>query len=490
MRSGQFAKTALTFDDVLLVPRKSRVHPADADTRALFTRQIPLNIPIVSAAMDTVTDSNLAIAVAREGGIGVLHRNCSLEEQVRMVDNVKRSESGMIIDPITLRPNQPIRHALDLMSRYRIGGFPVTDDDGRLLGIVTNRDLRYVEDEDAEVQTVMTRAGLITAREGVTLEEAKRRLHERRIEKLPIVDEGGTLRGLITIKDINKVIQYPNACKDDLGRLRVAAAVTAPAHMEEADALIEANVDALAVDTAHGHSLAVIEAVEKIRARHEDIPIAAGNIATAEAAKDLIAAGADAVKVGIGPGSICTTRVVAGVGVPQITAILDCAEAAAEADIPVIADGGVRYSGDIAKAIGAGARSVMIGSLFAGVEESPGDTVIYQGRSFKVYRAMGSLSAMRERGGRERYAQGDTEPAKRVPEGIEGRVPYKGRLADLTHQLIGGLRAAMGYCGAASIEELRSGAEFVRITSAGVRESHPHDVIITEEAPNYSALRE
>lgn len=484
-------KMALTFDDVLLVPQKSRVHPADVDTRAYFTKQIPLNIPIVSAAMDTVTDSNLAIAIAREGGIGVLHRNCSIEEQARMVDNVKRSESGMIVDPITLRPDQPIRQALDLMERYRIGGFPVTDGGGRMVGIVTNRDLRYVADESAEVQSVMTSAGLITAREGVTMEEAKRLLHERRIEKLPIVDEEGILRGLITIKDINKIIQYPNACKDEKGRLRVAAAVSAPVHMEEADALIEANVDALSVDASHGHSLAVIETVEKIRARHEHIPIAAGNVTTKEAARDLIAAGADAVKVGVGPGSICTTRVVAGVGVPQVTAIADCVEAAAEADIPIIADGGIRYSGDIAKAIGAGARSVMIGSLFAGSEESPGETVIYQGRSFKVYRAMGSLSAMRERGGRERYFQGGTmEQSKLVPEGIEGRVPYKGRLADLTYQLIGGLRAAMGYCGAASIEELRANAQFVQITSAGVRESHPHDVIITEEAPNYSIMRE
>ena len=484
-------KTALTFDDVLLVPQKSRVHPADVDTRTYFTKQIPLNIPIVSAAMDTVTDSNLAIAIAREGGIGVLHRNCSIEEQTRMVDNVKRSESGMIVDPITLRPNQPIRHALDLMERYRIGGFPVTDDEGRMVGIVTNRDLRYVADESAEVQSVMTSAGLITAREGVTMEEAKRLLHERRIEKLPIVDEGGILRGLITIKDINKIIQYPNACKDEKGRLRVAAAVSAPVHMEEADALIEANVDALAVDASHGHSLAVLEAVEKIRARHEHIPIAAGNVTTKEGARDLISAGADAVKVGVGPGSICTTRIVAGVGVPQVTAIADCVEAAAEADIPIIADGGIRYSGDIAKALGAGARSVMIGSLFAGSEESPGETVIYQGRSFKVYRAMGSLSAMRERGGRERYSQGGMmEQAKLVPEGIEGRVPYKGRLADLTYQLIGGLRAAMGYCGSASIEELRGNAQFVQITSAGVRESHPHDVIITEEAPNYSIMRE
>jgi IMP dehydrogenase len=486
MTRDKVGAVALTFDDVLLVPQKSHVHPAAVDTSTQLTRDIALNIPIVSAAMDTVTDANLAIAIAREGGIGIIHRNCDIEEQTHMVDVVKRSESGMIVDPITLRPTQNVQHALALMEQYRIGGFPVTQEDGRLVGIVTNRDLRFMTDEDREISTVMTHTDLITASEGITLEEATDLLQEHRIEKLPIVDAHGQLRGLITIKDINKIIQYPDACKDSQGRLRVGAAVSAPAAMDEVDGLVDAQVDVLAVDTAHGHSLAVLEAVEKIRARHEGIQIIAGNVATAQATTDLISAGADAVKVGIGPGSICTTRVVAGVGVPQITAILDCADAASEAGVPIIADGGVRYSGDIAKAVGAGASCVMIGSLFAGADESPGETVIYQGRSFKVYRAMGSLSAMKERGGRERYSQGDVELRKLVPEGIEGRVPNKGKLGDLVYQLVGGLRAAMGYCGAGSITAMREDAQFVQITSAGVRESHPHDVVITEEAPNYS----
>ncbi|MBT3268141.1 IMP dehydrogenase [Candidatus Poribacteria bacterium] len=488
MTRDKVGAVALTFDDVLLVPQKSHVHPTSVDTRTRITREIDLNIPIVSAAMDTVTDANLAIAVAREGGLGIIHRNCGIEDQIHMVDMVKRSESGMIVDPITLRPAQTVQEALALMEHYRIGGFPVIQEDGRLVGIVTNRDLRFLTDDDRPVSTVMTQKQLVTAPEGITLDEAKDLLQEHRIEKLPIVDETGQLRGLITIKDINKIIQYPDACKDSQGRLRVGAAVTAPAAMDEVDALVEANVDVLAVDTAHGHSLNVLEAVAKIRARHENVQIIAGNVATAAGTRDLINAGADAVKVGIGPGSICTTRVVAGVGVPQISAILECAEVANEADVPIIADGGVRYSGDIAKAIGAGASAVMIGSLFAGVDESPGETVIYQGRSFKVYRAMGSLSAMRERGGRERYQQGDVELRKLVPEGIEGRVPYKGKLHDLTFQLVGGLRSAMGYCGSGSITDLRENAQFVQITSAGVRESHPHDVVITEEAPNYSVL--
>ncbi len=486
MTRDKVGAVALTFDDVLLVPQKSHVHPAAVDTSAQLTRGITLNIPIISAAMDTVTDANLAIAIAREGGIGIIHRNCGIEDQIHMVDNVKRSESGMIVDPITLRPTQTVQETLALMEHYRIGGFPVIQDDGRLVGIVTNRDLRFITDESLEVSSLMTHEGLVTAREGITLDEATQLLQEHRIEKLPIVDGAGQLRGLITIKDINKIIKYPDACKDSQGRLRVGAAVSAPAAMDEVDGLIEAQVDVLAVDTAHGHSVAVLEAVEKIRARHADVQIMAGNVATAEATRDLISAGADAVKVGIGPGSICTTRVVAGVGVPQITAILECAEVANAAGVPIVADGGVRYSGDIAKAIGAGANAVMVGSLFAGVDESPGETVIYQGRSFKVYRAMGSLSAMRERGGRERYLQGDVELRKLVPEGIEGRVPYKGKLADLTYQLVGGLRSAMGYCGAGSVADMRETAQFVQITSAGVRESHPHDVVITEEAPNYS----
>ncbi|MDA1192700.1 MAG: IMP dehydrogenase [Candidatus Poribacteria bacterium] len=488
MSSDKVLKTALTFDDVLLVPQRSHVHPAAVDTRTRLTRDITLNIPIISAAMDTVTDANLAIAIAREGGFGIIHRNCPIDKQIEMVDQVKRSESGMIVDPITMRPNQSIREALAMMRHYRIGGFPITTEDGRLVGILTNRDLRFVTDEDRSVSEVMTQDPLFTAREGINIDEAKRLLHEHRIEKLPILDDDGHLRGLITIKDIDKIIKYPNACKDAQGRLRVGAAVSAPATMNDVDALVEKNVDLIAVDTAHGHSVAVLEAVEKIRARHEDIPIMAGNVATASAVRDLIAAGANVVKVGIGPGSICTTRVVAGVGVPQISAIMDCAEEAGKRDIPIVADGGIRYSGDIAKAIGAGANSVMIGSLFAGTDESPGETVIYQGRSFKVYRAMGSLSAMRERGGRERYFQGDVELRKLVPEGIEGRVPSKGKLTDLTFQLIGGLRSAMGYCGAGTIDDLREHAQFVQITSAGVRESHPHDVVITEEAPNYSVL--
>jgi IMP dehydrogenase len=488
MGTEKFSRLALTFDDVLLVPQRSHVLPADADTRTRLTPQITLNIPIVSAAMDTVTDANLAIAMAREGGIGIIHRNCTLDDQVAMVDKVKRSESGMIVDPITLRPNQSIREALTLMERYRIGGFPITTEDGSLVGILTNRDLRYVPDETRPVSEVMTRGALVTAREGVTMEEAKRALHEHRIEKLPIVDGEGRLRGLITIKDIDKVIQYPNACKDDHGRLRVGAAVSAPFRPEEVKALVAARVDVLVVDTAHGHSLNVVETVEKIRDRHPDLPLIAGNVATPEAACDLLHAGADAVKVGIGPGSICTTRVVAGVGVPQLTAIAECAEAAEAHNAPVIADGGIRYSGDIAKAIGAGASAVMIGSLFAGTEEAPGETVIYQGRSFKVYRGMGSLSAMRTRGARERYFQDELELRKLVPEGIDGRVPSKGRLRDLVYQLVGGLRSAMGYCGCATIRDLQTTAQFVRSTAAGVRESHPHDVIITEEAPNYSAV--
>ncbi|MBM3216636.1 IMP dehydrogenase [Candidatus Poribacteria bacterium] len=486
MNADRFSRLALTFDDVLLVPQRSHVLPATVDTRTRLTPQIALNIPIISAAMDTVTDANLAIAIAREGGIGIIHRNCSIEEQVTMVDKVKRSESGMIVDPITLRPTQSIREALSLMERYRIGGFPITREDGTLIGIVTNRDLKYVPDVDRPVTDVMTSERLITARESVTMDEAKSLLQQHRIEKLPIIDDQRILKGLITIKDIDKVIEYPNACKDSQGRLRVGAAVSAPAPTDEVDALVNAKVDVIAVDTAHGHSLNVVETVGKIRARYPDLPIIAGNVATAEAVRDLVAAGASAVKVGIGPGSICTTRVVAGVGVPQVSAISECAEEADRQGVPIIADGGIRYSGDIAKAIGAGAHCVMIGSLFAGAEESPGETVIYQGRSFKVYRGMGSLSAMRSRGGRERYFQGDVELRKLVPEGIDGRVPYKGRLSDLTYQLVGGLRSAMGYCGSPDIEHFRKHAKFVRQTVAGVRESHPHDVIITEEAPNYS----
>jgi len=482
---NKFEKIGLSFDDVLLVPAASDVLPSQVDTSTQLTNNIRLNIPVCSAAMDTVTDSNLAIAIAREGGIGFIHRNFSLEEQLNEVDRVKRSESGMIEDPITLPPDRPIKDALELMKRYHISGIPITKQ-GLLVGIITNRDLKYPENLDQPINERMTSENLITAPEGTTLEEAKRILHNTRKEKLLIVDEIFMLRGLITIKDIDKIAQYPNACKDPSGKLRVVAAIGGSGNLEEVERLIEAGVDALAIDTAHGHSSQVIAATEKIKAKY-DIDLIVGNVATAEATKDLIEVGADAVKVGVGPGSICTTRVISGVGVPQITAIYECAQEADKYGIPIIADGGIRYSGDIAKAIAAGASCVMIGNLFAGTEESPGETIIYQGRSFKVYRAMGSVSAMRERGGRERYLQAEEEdPKKLVPEGIEGRVPYKGKLDDLIYQLMGGLRAGMGYCGAKDIEALRNKSKFIRITSGGLRESHPHDVAITEESPNYS----
>ncbi|MCD6508395.1 IMP dehydrogenase [Candidatus Poribacteria bacterium] len=485
----KFEKEGLSFDDVLLVPAESDVLPSEVDTSSRLTRNIRLNIPICSAAMDTVTESRLAIALAREGGIGIIHRNCTIEEQVSEVDKVKRSESGMIVKPITLPPNATVAEALELMSKYRISGVPITEDgrvNGKLLGIITNRDVRFLERTDQPVSDIMTKENLITAREGVTLEEAKRILYLNRIEKLPVVDEQFRLKGLITIKDIDKLMKYPNACKDEKGRLRVGAAIGASANLEEVAALVEAGVDVLVIDTAHGHSKRVIRATEKVKTAYGDVDLIVGNVATAEATRALIEAGADAVKVGVGPGSVCTTRVVAGVGVPQITAISECAEEADKYDIPVIADGGIRYSGDIVKAIAAGASSVMIGSLFAGTEEAPGEEVIYQGRRFKVYRGMGSLAAMRERGGRERYLQGGVDTSKLVPEGIEGRVPYKGKLSDFVYQLVGGLRAGMGYCGANNIEELRTKTKFIRITWGGLRESHPHDIVITEEAPNYS----
>jgi len=485
----KFEKEGLSFDDVLLVPAESDVLPSEVDTSTRLTRNIRLNIPICSAAMDTVTESRLAIALAREGGIGIIHRNCTIEEQVSEVDKVKRSESGMIVKPITLPPSATVAEALELMSKYRISGVPITEDgrvNGKLLGIITNRDVRFLERTDQPVSDIMTKENLITAREGVTLEEAKKILYLNRIEKLPVVDEQFRLKGLITIKDIDKLMKYPNACKDEKGRLRVGAAIGASANLEEVAALVEAGVDVLVIDTAHGHSKRVIRATEKVKTAYGDVDLIVGNVATAEATRALIEAGADAVKVGVGPGSVCTTRVVAGVGVPQITAISECAEEADKYDIPVIADGGIRYSGDIVKAIAAGASSVMIGSLFAGTEEAPGEEVIYQGRRFKVYRGMGSLAAMRERGGRERYLQGGVDTSKLVPEGIEGRVPYKGKLSDFVYQLVGGLRAGMGYCGANNIEELRTKTKFIRITWGGLRESHPHDIVITEEAPNYS----
>ncbi len=482
----RFQKEGLTFDDVLLVPARSDILPQEIDVRTNFTKNIRLNIPLCSAAMDTVTEARLAIALAREGGIGVIHRNFSIEEQADEVDTVKRSESGMIVKPIHLPPDRPISEALDLMAKFHISGIPVTQD-GKLVGILTNRDLRYEDDLSKKIGDVMTKTDLITAREGITLDEAKKILHQNRIEKLPVVDENFMLVGLITIKDIDKIRQYPNACKDDHGRLRVAAAVGPGPDMEDrVSALISANVDVIVIDSAHGHSVSVINATKTIKAKY-NIDVVVGNVVTKEATQELIDAGADAIKVGVGPGAICTTRVVAGVGVPQITAIYECTEVAEKYGIPIIADGGIRYSGDITKAIAAGASCVMIGSLFAGTEESPGETIIYQGRSYKAYRGMGSIGAMKKRGGRERYFQfTESKAEKLIPEGIEGRVPYKGPLGDYVYQLVGGLRHGMGYCGTRNIEELRKNAKFIRTTVAGLRESHPHDIVITEEAPNYS----
>ena len=478
-------REGLTFDDVLLVPHKSDVLPREVDLSVNLTDKIHLTIPIMSAAMDTVTDSRLAIAIAREGGLGVIHKNMSIDEQATSVDKVKRSEHGVIIDPFFLSPDNLISDALALMERYRISGVPVTKD-GKLVGILTNRDLRFETDFSRPISEVMTSKGLVTAPEGTTLDEAKEILAAHRIEKLPIVNDKFELRGLITIKDIEKAVKYPFSAKDANGRLLCAAAigVTGDA-MERAQALVDAKVDALGIDTAHGHSAGVLKMVERIKSAFPDICVIAGNVATAAATHDLFAAGADVVKVGIGPGSICTTRVVAGVGVPQITAIMDCAEEAAKVGKPIIADGGIKYSGDIAKAIAAGATAVMLGSLFAGTEESPGETEIYQGRSFKVYRGMGSLAAMAQ-GSKDRYFQEGQK--KLVPEGVEGRVPFKGPLSETVFQMIGGLRSGMGYCGCRTIEDMHKTTEFVRITSAGLVESHPHDITITKEAPNYSRM--
>jgi len=473
----------LTFDDVLLVPAKSDVVPAQVDVTTYFTPNIKLNIPIVSAAMDTVTDANLAIAIAREGGIGVLHRNMPPEKQAMEVDKVKKSESGMIVDPITIGPDAPISEALALMERYRISGVPVTVN-GKLVGIITNRDLKFERDFTRKVEEVMTKERLITAPVGITLEEAQEILHKYKIEKLPIVDKNFNLKGLITIKDIEKRKKYPNACKDHLGRLRVAAAVGVgePA-IYRAELLVKAGVDAIVIDTAHGHSKAVIETLKELKRRF-DIDVVAGNIATSEAAEELIQAGADAVKVGIGPGSICTTRIVAGAGVPQLTAIINCYQVTLKYNIPLIADGGIKYSGDITKALAAGAHCVMIGSLFAGTDEAPGEIILYQGRSYKTYRGMGSIGAM-QGGSSDRYRQEVVSPEKLVPEGVEGRVPYRGPLAKSVHQLVGGLKSGMGYCGCKNLEELRTKARFIKITNAGLRESHVHDVTITRESPNY-----
>jgi IMP dehydrogenase len=473
----------LTFDDVLLVPAKSDVVPAQVDVTTHFTPNIKLNIPIVSAAMDTVTDANLAIAIAREGGIGVLHRNMPPEKQAMEVDKVKKSESGMIVDPITIGPDAPISEALALMERYRISGVPVTVN-GKLVGIITNRDLKFERDFTRKVEEVMTKERLITAPVGITLEDAQEILHKYKIEKLPIVDKNFNLKGLITIKDIEKRKKYPNACKDHLGRLRVAAAVGVgePA-IYRAELLVKAGVDAIVIDTAHGHSKAVIETLKELKRRF-DIDVVAGNIATSEAAEELIQAGADAVKVGIGPGSICTTRIVAGAGVPQLTAIINCYQVTSKYNIPLIADGGIKYSGDITKALAAGAHCVMIGSLFAGTDEAPGEIILYQGRSYKTYRGMGSIGAM-QGGSSDRYRQEVISPEKLVPEGVEGRVPYRGPLAKSVHQLVGGLKSGMGYCGCKNLEELRTKARFIKITNAGLKESHVHDVTITRESPNY-----
>jgi len=480
----KFTKEGLTFDDVLLIPQKSGVLPKDVDVRTRLTKKIKLNIPIISAGMDTVTDSKLAIAMAREGGIGIIHKNMTIGRQALEVDKVKRSEHGVIVDPFYLSPSHVIGDALELMERYHISGVPITDENNKLVGILTNRDIRFENDVNKRIEDAMTKDNLVTAKEGISMAEAEKILKSRKIEKLPIVDDEGYLKGLITIKDIEKSIQYPNSAKDERGRLLVGAAIGVTADLlERTEALVKAGVDVVVLDTAHGHSDGVIEGVKRIKAVYPNLQVIAGNVATAQAAEDLIQAGADAVKVGIGPGSICTTRVVAGIGVPQITAVYDCAQAAKKYDIPIIADGGIKYSGDIPKAIAAGADVCMIGSLFAGTEESPGETVIYKGRSFKVYRGMGSIEAM-ACGSKDRYFQENTK--KLVPEGVEGKVPYRGPLKETVYQLVGGLRAGMGYCGTATIKELKENGKFIKITSAGLIESHPHDISITKEAPNYS----
>ena len=479
-------KEGLTFDDVLLVPAFSEVLPNEVDTSTKFSRGIDLRIPLCSSAMDTVTEAALAIALAQQGGIGVIHKNFSIAQQAEEVDKVKRSESGMIVDPVTIRDKALVSEALDIMGRFRISGVPVVDENGRLVGIITNRDLRFENRYDISVSEVMTPQPLVTVPVGTTLDEAKVKLQKHRIEKLLVVDDEGHLKGLITVKDIQKAIKFPYAAKDDLGRLRCAAAIGATGDfLERASALVEARADAVVVDTAHGHSSRVIDAVRTVKAQFPDIQLIAGNVATAEATKELISAGVDAVKVGIGPGSICTTRVVTGAGVPQIMAIFECVAAAKGSGVPVIADGGVKFSGDVVKAIAAGADSVMIGSLFAGTEEAPGEVILFQGRNFKTYRGMGSIGAMKS-GSSDRYAQeGTVADSKYVPEGIEGRVAYKGSVAEMVTQLVGGLRSGMGYTGCKNIHELQNESRFVRITSAGLRESHVHDVIITKEAPNY-----
>ncbi|SDZ67358.1 IMP dehydrogenase [Evansella caseinilytica] len=484
MWENKFVKEGLTFDDVLLVPAKSEVLPRDVSVKTKMSETLQLNMPIISAGMDTVTEAKMAIAMAREGGLGIIHKNMSVEEQAEQVDRVKRSESGVITNPFYLSENHQVFDAEHLMSKYRISGVPIADENQKLVGIITNRDLRFIDDFSIPISEVMTKEGLVTAPVGTTLEQAQKILQQYKIEKLPLIDEDGVLKGLITIKDIEKAIEFPNSAKDSQGRLLVGAAVGVGGDTDSRiRALVEAGIDVLVIDTAHGHSAGVIDKVREVRERYPDLNIIAGNVATAEATRDLIEAGANIVKVGIGPGSICTTRIVAGIGVPQITAVYDCAAEARKHGVPVIADGGIKYSGDIVKALAAGAHAVMLGSLLAGVTESPGEREIFQGRQFKVYRGMGSLAAM-EKGSKDRYFQENNQ--KLVPEGIEGRIPYKGPLKDTLYQLVGGVRAGMGYCGTPTLDILREKGQFIRITNAGLKESHPHDVQITKEAPNYS----
>ena len=480
----RFAKEGLTFDDVLLIPQESDILPKDIDVSVKLTEKIKLNCPVITAAMDTVTEANMAVAIAREGGIGVIHKNMSIENQVGEVDKVKRSENGVISNPFYLSPDNTIEEAENLMHHYKISGVPICDENGRLVGILTNRDLLFLEDYSIKISEVMTKENLVTSHVGTTLDDARKILMKHKIEKLPLVDENGCLKGLITIKDIEKTVKYPNSTRDERGRLLCAAAIGATSDvLDRASALVEAGVDMLVLDSAHGHSKNILSSISKVKAAFPGVALTAGNVATAEGTRALIDAGADIVKVGMGPGSICTTRVVAGIGVPQITAVNDAAEVANKFGVPIIADGGIKYSGEIVKAIAAGASAIMVGSLVAGCEESPGDTEIYQGRQFKVYRGMGSIAAMNQ-GSKDRYFQEDNK--KLVPEGVEGRVPFKGPLADTIFQMMGGLRSGMGYCGCKNIEELQTKTKFIRITNAGLIESHPHDVFITKEAPNYS----
>lgn len=485
---AKILKEGLTFDDVLLVPQRSEVLPKDVCTQTQLTKSIKLNIPLMSAGMDTVTESKMAISMARQGGIGIIHKNMSIEAQALEVDKVKRSESGVIVDPFFLTKDHTIQDADDIMARYKISGVPIVDDNNKLIGIITNRDIKFEADFTKKVEDVMTKENLVTAREGINLTEAQQILKKHKIEKLPIVDAEGNLKGLITIKDIEKKIQYPNSAKDSQGRLLCGAALGISADlMDRVAALVKANVDVVVLDSAHGHSMGVINALKQVKEKYPNLQVIAGNVATAKATEDLIKAGADCVKVGIGPGSICTTRVVAGIGVPQVTAVMDCAEVGYKYGVPVIADGGLKFSGDIVKALAAGASICMMGSMFAGTEESPGETVLYRGRSYKTYRGMGSIGAM-EKGSKDRYFQNDAK--KLVPEGVEGMVAYKGKAEDIVYQMIGGIRAGMGYCGAATIKDLMENAEFIKITAASLKESHPHDITITKEAPNYSTQGE